>query len=254
MRGLTALFWALTLLGQTGDIQSPRMTAEDVAAGAKTFRSHCAECHGLKAEGGRGPNLSDGIFYHGSSDADLLRNISEGIPGTEMPALFYSPDRVWQVIAYLRSLNKPSPAIAGNVAAGKKLFHSSGCDGCHRVQGIGGRMGPDLTNIGKTRSAPHLREAIINPGADVRQRYWVVSAVTDDDKNLSGFLMNEDTYSVQFIDFDGNLWSHPKSGLKSFKVEKMSKMPSYKDRFSKKDLDDLLAYLSSLRPGAGDRK
>jgi putative heme-binding domain-containing protein len=255
MRGLTALFWALSLLGQSGDIQSPRMTAEDVAAGAKTFRSHCAECHGLKAEGGRGPNLADGIFYHGASDADLLRNISDGISGTEMPGLFYSPDRVWQVIAYLRSLNKPSSAIAGgNLAAGKNLFHSSGCGTCHRIQGSGGHMGPDLTNIGKTRSAQHIREAIINPGSDVRQRYWVISLVTDDGKSLSGFLMNEDTYSVQFIDFDGQLWSHLKSGLKGFKVEKISKMPSYKDRFSKKEVDDLVAYLSSLRPDTGGDK
>ena len=42
---------------------APKMTADDVTAGAKTFRSHCAECHGLNGEGGRGPNLSDGVFY-----------------------------------------------------------------------------------------------------------------------------------------------------------------------------------------------
>ena len=106
MRRFTAALWAMVLLGQTDGTQPPKMTADDVTAGAKTFRSHCAECHGLNGEGGRGPNLSDGVFYHGSSDPDLLRNISNGIPGTEMPGLFYSSDRVWQVIAYIRSLNQ----------------------------------------------------------------------------------------------------------------------------------------------------
>src|SRR5688572_22443118 len=100
MRVPLAFFYALALLGQTDDVRNPRVTPNDVAAGAKTFRSHCAECHGLKGEGGRGPNLTEANFYHGSSDAELLKNISDGIPGTEMPGLFYSPDRVWQVIAY----------------------------------------------------------------------------------------------------------------------------------------------------------
>lgn len=249
MRTLTAALWAMALLGQTDDVRSPRMTAEDVAAGAKTFRSHCAECHGLKGEGGRGPSLSDGIFHHGSSDLDLLKNISNGIPGTEMPGLFYSPDRVWQVVAFIRSMNQqPVAPEAGDPTRGRSLFGSSGCGGCHRIRGEGGLAGPDLTNVGQIRSPHHLREAILNPGADVRQRYWVVELVTDEGKSMGGFLMNEDTYSVQFMDSSGHLQSYSKSGLKSFKVEKISKMPSYKDRLGKKELDDLVAYLSSLRP------
>src|SRR4030095_1408349 len=106
-----------------------------------------AECHGLNAEGGRGPNLSEGNFYHGSSDAELLKNISDGIPGTEMPGLFYSPDRVWQVIAYVRSLSEASRTPAGGDRSnGESLFRSGKCADCHRIQGSGSRMGPDLTN------------------------------------------------------------------------------------------------------------
>lgn len=250
MRRSITFFYAFVLLGQTDEVHSPRMTTQDIVAGAKTFRSHCAECHGLKAEGGRGPNLAEGNFYHGSSDTDLLKNISNGIPGTEMPGLFYSPDRVWQVIAYLCLLNEPS-TTAGDRAKGESLFRSAKCGNCHRIQGDGGRMGPDLTNIGKIRSTQHMRQAIVDPGADVRQRYWVVNLIADDGKTASGFLMNEDTWSVQFIDLAGQLQSVPKSGVKSFQVEKISKMPSFKDRFNAKELDDVVAYLSSLRPGKG---
>jgi putative heme-binding domain-containing protein len=172
-----------------------------------------------------------------------------------MPGLFYSSDRVWQVIAYIRSLNQRSATPnVGDRVKGKSLFASSGCANCHRVHGEGGITGPDLTNVGKMRSPHHLREAITNPGADVRQRYWVVDAVTNEGKRLSGFLMNEDTYSVEFIDSAGQLQSCLKSGLKTYKVEKNSKMPSYKDRFGKKELDDLVAYLSSLRPQTGGEK
>jgi putative heme-binding domain-containing protein len=255
MRGPIAFFYALALLAQTEEVRNPRATTQDAAAGAKTFRSHCAECHGLNGEGGRGPNLTLGTFYHGFSDAELLKNISDGIPGTEMPGLFYSPDRVWQVIAYVRSLSDASRSFAkGDRSKGETLFRSAKCGDCHRIQGTGSRMGPDLSNIGKIRSGQHIREAIIDPGADVRQRYWVVDLITDAGKSMSGFLMNEDTWSVQFIDFNGQLQSHLKSGLKSFKVEKTSKMPSYKERFSSKELDDLVAYLTSLRPEKGGVK
>lgn len=247
-----AAAFAITLYAQsetqTEPIHNPRTSPDDVAAGAKTFRSHCAACHGLNGEGGRGPNLASGVFYHGGSDWQLLNHISNGIAGTEMPGLFYSPDRVWQVVAYIRSLHQGKAAgLLGDPASGVRLFHAKGCDSCHRVAGKGGRLGPDLTNIGATRSTEYLRESILYPNADVRERYHVVSATAKDGANYSGFLMNEDTYTLQLIDFNEQLRSIPKSSLSSYKIEKLSKMPSYKDTLSGRELDDLLAYLSSLR-------
>ena len=50
----------------------------------------------MKGEGGRGPNLRTGVFFHGGADADLFRNITDGITGTAMPGVFFSPDQVWQ--------------------------------------------------------------------------------------------------------------------------------------------------------------
>jgi len=223
-----------------------------VAQGEKTFRSHCSPCHGLAGEGGRGPNLSTGTFYHGSTDADLLRNISNGIDGTEMPGLFYSPDRVWQVVAFIRSLNvAPPPSSAAAAANGKSLFTGEGCAGCHRVDGAGGRMGPDLSAIGKTRSVEHLRQSILEPDADVGRRFWVVSVTDAAGRTSEGFLMNEDTYTLQFIDMSERLHSIEKADLKSYRIEKISKMPSYKGKLSGDQLNQLVAYLSSLRPAGG---
>lgn len=229
-----------------------RFTDADRAAGARTFRSHCSPCHGLNAEGGRGPNLAQGVFYRGSSDEELLKNISDGIEGTEMPGLFYSPDRVWQVVAYLRSLSqgeKPS----GDAGRGARLFASQGCANCHRVAGQGGRLGPDLSIIGTTRALKHLREALTNPDADVRERYWRVTAQragAGAGGEVNGFLMNEDTYTVQLIDDSGNLASLAKSDLRNFAVAKKSKMPAY-SKLSSAELDDLVAYLASLRRPSG---
>ena len=252
MRKALAVALSVVFAAVAAEERNPRTSPADVEAGAKTFRSHCAACHGMHGEGGRGPNLAAGVFYHGSTDEDLLRNISSGINGTEMPGLFYSPDRVWQVVAYIRSLNAGNaPAPPGDVNKGKAVFNSSGCANCHRIAGEGGRLGPDLTQIGAARSPDYLRQSILDPGAVVAPRYWVVSMTLPNGEKQSGFLLNEDTYSVQFIDFKEQLHSYLKSELKDYKVDKISKMPSYRGKLSNEDLGDLVAYLSSLRPSGG---
>ena len=249
MRLFLALLCALgtATLGRAQE-RNPRMSPSDIAAGANTFRSHCSACHGMLGTGGRGPNLASGRFYHGSSDNDLLNNISNGIPGTEMPGLFYSPDRVWQVVAYIRSLNATASAGAGGDAKhGAALFRSKGCTTCHRVAGEGGRLGPDLTEIGKARSTDYLRRSIVDPGADVAKQFWVLRCSDASGSQYEGYVLNEDTYTVQFIDMNQQLHSLAKSSLKRYAVEKISKMPSYKDKLTETELQDLVTYLSSLR-------
>jgi cytochrome c oxidase cbb3-type subunit III len=221
----------------------------DVAAGAKTFRSHCAVCHGTKGEGGRGPNLSSGEFHHGGTDADLLRNISNGISGTDMPGIFYEEDRIRQIVAYIRSMGASGKTI-GDAAKGAAVYRARGCAQCHRINGTGGRLGPDLSEIGRARAAAHLRQAIVSPDADVRQDFWVVSFVAKDGTSQSGFLRDEDTYTVLFLDFQENLRSAAKADVRDYQVSKVSKMPSYREVLSEKELDDLVAWLSSLKGGA----
>jgi putative heme-binding domain-containing protein len=250
MRRIAALLSVAAVFGQGTDVPAGRGAAQDVAAGAKTFRSHCAECHGLKGEGGRGPNLASGEFFHGSTDADLMRNISDGIPGTDMPGLFYSEDRIRQVVAYLRSLSAGSLSqLRGEPGKGAALYDANGCRECHRIKGNGGHSGPDLSKIGKNRSPQHLRESIRNPGADVHRRYWVLEATGADGARVSGYIMNEDTYTVQIIDFAGRLQSLTKAGLTSYRIDKASRMPSYEGSLNSDDLEHLVAFLSSLRSG-----
>ena len=86
-----------------------------------------------------------------------------------------------------------------------ELFQDSGCSGCHLVRGEGGVRGPDLSVIGSQRSVGHLRESIIDPGAEVVPEYWVAKIVTRDGSNRTGFILNQDSYAVQLLDFSGGL-------------------------------------------------
>src|SRR5258705_7517365 len=97
-------------------------------AGEFEFRINCALCHGLGARGGgRGPDLTRAHKRHGDSDGDLFRNISQGIPGTVMPAngtngqgVGMTDEEIWQIITYLRSIQGKAPLKnLGNAAHGK---------------------------------------------------------------------------------------------------------------------------------------
>jgi len=152
MRYILTLLIATAVFGQSNGIKNPHTTTADVAAGAKIFRSHCAECHGLQGEGGRGPNLAAGVFYHGPADADLFAHVTDGIKGTAMPGTFFSAGQVWQVVAYVRTLSQTrSDRPAGDAAHGEKLLREKGCINCHLARGEGGVRGPDLSVIGSQR-------------------------------------------------------------------------------------------------------
>jgi len=60
--------------------------------------------------------------------------------------------------------------------------------------------------------------------------------------------MNEDTYTVQLMDMNEELHSYEKSAIKDYKVQKISKMPSYRDSLNAEQVADLLTFLASLRP------
>src|SRR5262245_37320614 len=224
-----------------GQTPASRATEADRAAGEKIFRGHCASCHGLKGAGGSGPSLTTGVFYHGSTDADLYRNISEGIPGTAMPDQFFSSAQIWQIVAYVRSISS-SPVrstLKGDAGHGSQLFRDKGCSECHLIKGQGGVRGPDLSLIGSQRSAAYLRESITDPGMTVAPEYWVAKIVTRDGRHRTGFILNQDSYAVQLLDFDSGLQMVDRSDFKDFGIDRGSIMPSYKGKLTEAELDDL---------------
>ena len=161
---LLVLACAVTPPGQQSEIRNPHTRLEDLAAGRNLFHAHCAVCHGLDGSGprGAGADLTKKQFRHGSSDAELRDTIREGIPGTEMPATFFQGKQLWQIVAHVRSLST-GPARsnhAADAARGKTLYSEGGCSQCHKINDDGGRVGPNLSDIGGRRSAEYLRTAV----------------------------------------------------------------------------------------------
>ena len=242
--------WGTILFGREGNTANPYNSPEDIAAGGRIFRSHCLGCHGRDGKGGRGPDLTRLDGRYGSTEEEMSNVIADGIPGTEMPSFFFNGRQLWQILAFVESLRSSSPhfQVKGNSAAGAALFRGKGnCLRCHQVNGEGGRLGPDLSQVGARRSPDHLRTSVLDPNRYISPLDRTVHAVTRDGKQISGVRLNEDTYSVQLLDPTGKLISLMKSELKEFRFDTTSSMPPYAGVFSERELEDVVAYLHSLR-------
>ena len=235
-----------------------------IREGASLFRANCSPCHGLNAKGGgRGPDLTSGRWTHGSSDAEIFRTITQGVPGTQMPANGFEDSEIWTIIAYLRSLAPSDHAkTTGDPVKGEKLFiGNAGCATCHMVKGHGGLLGPDLTRVGASRSTAYLIQSVRDPDKELSDGmldpnnhyglplvYDTVTVVLKDGQKVTGIAKNEDTFSVQLMDTDQRLRFFLKSDVKDVFHVRKSLMPAYTDQIiSPAELQDLLAYLERLR-------
>jgi cytochrome c oxidase cbb3-type subunit III len=245
--------------------------ANATKVGESQFRANCAFCHGLGARGGgRGPDLTRAQKRHGNADGDLFRTINQGVPGTAMPpngatqqGVGMTEEEIWQVITYIRSVQKKAPAeVAGNAAHGKELFFgSANCATCHMVQGKGGRLGPDLTTTGSARSTEYLVESVRNPNRrlaqgiseamkEFSQEYLTATVVDLHGEKYLGVVLNEDNFTLQMIDTREQLHLFDKSKLQTLDETRQSLMPAYDSKMlPEKDLQDLLAFLLAVDSG-----
>jgi putative heme-binding domain-containing protein len=233
---------------------------QEAEAGRKAYLSFCANCHGAQGLGGRGPSLAQPLS-RAPDDEALTRVILQGIPGSEMPPTRLIEQEVRDLIAYVRLLaREPAVQVAGNADNGKALYEQQGCAQCHAIAGEGGRLGPDLTQIGQSRSFAYLRRALLEPAAELPERFaqyrliipmpdnfLVVRAETRDGKTVTGVRLNEDPFTIQIRDFSGGFHSLDKSDLKDLEKQYgYSPMPSYNNLLTS-EIEDLVGYLLSLR-------
>jgi len=242
---LAATAWSQETAGA-----NPFDHAEGAAQGRALFQIHCSYCHGANGEGGRGADLTTGRYRRGGSDANLYTTVRNGIPGTEMPAVRATDDEVWKMVAFVKRMGARAPleTAAGDSAAGKAIFEGKGkCLTCHAVGANGGSLGPDLTDVGRRRSLSYLAESIAKPDADVSIPYRSLEIVTIAGETVSGIRLNEDDISIQLRDAADNLRSFLKSNIRELRRDRPSLMPAYATMLGKTEVEDVVAYLSSLR-------
>lgn len=222
-----------------------------IDVGKGNFRLYCAPCHGIHAQGGRGPDLTRGSFAAGDTDADLFRVISKGVEGTDMTDYGerFDDTMIWRLVAFIRSVaHATSSPVPGNSQHGRQIFHGKGgCAGCHSTGEKEG-VGPPLTLVGRQRAYEYLREKLLDPSKSITPGYRTIEVKLPDGRTIRGVEKGFDDFSVQLLDVNRQFYSFRKEEVASMQRQDQSLMPSdYGRKLTASEQTDLLAYLETLR-------
>ncbi len=139
----------------------------------------------------------------------------------------------------------------GDIDAGRRAFFSSTglCIQCHRLDGRGGTLGPDLSVVGRTANRTQLIQSIVNPSAEVAPQYqgWQITTHPGEViTGLQGHYRSGSGASIVVLDGGERLVSN--ADLKSLDAMTESLMPAgLENTYSVEEFRDLLAFLESLR-------
>ncbi len=256
---VAAIFTALLALPDSAAC-APQGRTRELSTGKELFESSCSSCHGLDASGGLAPNIQRIPATLG--DEATAKIVKGGVPGTGMPAFAgFTDAQINQIVAHLRTLGDAAMGVVstGDPEKGEAVYDANGCANCHTVNGVGGNLGPDLTTIGSLRPADFIRLELQNPGGNLPKspvtgvavgkwtEYLIFRAVTKDGQVIEGMRAGETTLEILLEDSKGNYHSLHKADLQSLEKEPgKSFMPS-QNSLPSADLNNLAAYLGSLK-------
>ena len=240
-----------TLAQSTSQEHPGQYAPADIVNGSRLYGEQCATCHGQMGNAVGNVDLRRGQFRNASSDEDLKRVISSGLPNTAMPAFKFNDAELNAVVAYIRSgLDVNARAVVvGNATRGRAIFDDKGkCSSCHRVNGVGPvGVAPDLSDVGAARTSLSLQLSVLDPSSAMMPINRPIRIVTRDGKTIRGRRLNEDTFSIQLVNEQGGLQSISKADVREYEIIQISPMPSYKGKLTTEEVADLVAYLLSLR-------
>jgi putative heme-binding domain-containing protein len=247
-----AVFVSTQAVDTAGQDHVGQYAQSDILKGSQIYTTQCALCHGLAGNGVAAVDLRQGRFRTAVSDEDLKRVIRTGVPASGMPPMKMEDAELTAVVAFIRAgMDIAGSALTvdvGDAARGRIIARGKGqCLRCHRINDEGGRSGPDLSQVGSSRSPASLHLSLIEPSRAMLPINRPIRAVTRTGDVITGRRLNEDTYTVQIADEEGRLVSVLKSDLREFRVLTTSPMPSYKDVLTQEEIADVFGYLLSLK-------
>jgi quinoprotein glucose dehydrogenase len=186
----------------------------------------------------------------------LNKKLAEPLQVEVLEALEKTESLKGRLESYVASLNSSDPLAAyrvalkgGNAEAGHRIFSEkieASCSRCHKIKNEGAEVGPNLTNVASRGDREYLLESIVNPNAKIAQGFETVMITLDDNSLHAGILKGETPTEVSLIPPGGALETLPKARIKSREFGP-SGMPPLAAVLSKRELRDLIEYLSSLK-------
>lgn len=195
----------------------------------------------------------DGLLQQmaaGKLSSDVYLELAEAIDSSRSPQLIaqyknisskISPDSLTS--SYAGSLN------GGDPEKGRNIFfrgQASQCIRCHSYDDIGGNAGPRLNGVASRLTRPQILEALINPSARLAPGFGYVTVDTRNGKTLSGVLEGETNTGLTVKVGDQPNQVIPKDQILK-RVNAASSMPEMRYILSKKEIRDVVSFLSTLK-------
>ena len=140
--------------------------------------------------------------------------------------------------------------VGGDAERGRSIFLNKAevtCLKCHKIDGVGGDVGPELTGIGAKQKRDYLLESIVLPNKQIAKGYESVVLELTSGKSVVGIVKAEDAKEVRLMTPEGQLVTVPKNKIDDRKKGPSAMPEDLIKHLSKSELRDLIEFLASLR-------
>lgn len=160
------------------------------------------------------------------------------------------PGKVWDQ-ASAEAATRGGHLSKSNFENGRNLFHAIGCAACHRFDGLGGAIGPDVTSVRNKFDMAYVLESIIDPSKAISDQYGSSEVELKSGEALVGLVVESgEVLKVYPADVKAEPRVVKRSEVKSVKESKISQMPpGLINMLNAQELADLMGYIMS----GGDR-
>ncbi len=135
---------------------------------------------------------------------------------------------------------------SGETSKGKLLF-AKHCSQCHRLDGLGTEIGPDLAAL-KDRSRLAVLTAILDPNRAVEDKYRSYAVLTIDGRTISGMIESETSTAINLRTATGDRVVVLRTDIEALRSS-FSFMPEGLEReLNITDMTHLLSYIADLGP------
>ncbi len=187
------------------------------------------------------PEVSDALRKHAPKNEELAKLLTEVMKSGLLVA--NSPDEVLRVEKLVKSKGDPQ--------RGRTLYLNGktlACINCHRLEGVGGNVGPDLTRVWETQTVAKLMESMIEPSKEIKEGYQTYQATTKKGKVYTGLKIAETADGVVLREATGQDFRIPAKELETLTVSKLSLMPdNVVGQLKYSEFIDLIAFLKDKK-------
>lgn len=150
-------------------------------------------------------------------------------------------DRARVLAAYQPALDLTPDALSG-----KALF-ARHCANCHRIEGVGHEVGPDISDL-RTKTPPQLLVDILNPNQAIDNNYVSYTVTTTTGIVHRGLIAAETPSSIRLRQAEGKSFDLLRSEIESLRSSGVSLMPDGVEKeLSPQQLADVIAYVKNWR-------